>query len=238
MIMNTKGKHFAACAGRFSLFCLWRKILIDRNDNSFEQTVSSIAESLLAAVRRGDEDAWRKLVSAYGGMIYAWIRMNAVPAHDADDIRQKVIKAVYGSVGEFRRDKEGHTFRGWLRRITNNKVIDYWRKKGRAKETIHENQFEKRLNEISIEEYGDDLSSQFTEKEEQALVFRQLLAFVEQSIKDQHWEIFKLVVEGKLTREEIAEQYGMKRSNVDVIYSRVMAKIRERFGDDPFANAG
>ena len=47
-------------------------------------------------------------------------------------VSQEVLHVVARKLGEFHRDRPGDTFRGWLRRITNNKVNDHYRKQNKT----------------------------------------------------------------------------------------------------------
>jgi RNA polymerase sigma-70 factor (ECF subfamily) len=48
---------------------------------------------------------------------------------DAADVRQEVFLSVARKIDDFRRDRAGDTFRGWLHRITQNKLHDHERKR-------------------------------------------------------------------------------------------------------------
>ena len=43
-------------------------------------------------------------------------------------MRQEVFLAVARKIADFQRDRDGDTFRGWLYRITQNKLHDHWRR--------------------------------------------------------------------------------------------------------------
>ena len=90
--------------------------------------VGSTSSSLLERVKLQDGAAWQRLVQLYAPLIYHWARHNKVPAADASDIVQEVLRSVVGKVASFRRDRPGDSFRGWLYTITVNKVRDFWRK--------------------------------------------------------------------------------------------------------------
>ena len=56
--------------------------------------------------------------------MYHWCRRCALTPEDTADVFQEVFRAVALHIADFRRDREGDTFRGWLRTITRNKVAD------------------------------------------------------------------------------------------------------------------
>ena len=72
-----------------------------------------------------DQQAWEQMVGLYYPMVYGWCRRSGLQSSDAADVCQDVFRGVVRGIGGFRRDKPGDTFRGWLRRITQRRVIDH-----------------------------------------------------------------------------------------------------------------
>ncbi len=213
----------------------WHNALIDDHDKFIDHSISTISSSLLISAKNGDQQSWLELVQIFGRVVYAWIRSKGVPESDAADIRQQVFTSVYQAIDRFQRETKADTFRGWLRKITHNKIVDYWRKRGRIPEQINENQLEIVLNQISIEEHPDGQSSMISEQDEQKEILKELLRFVKTKIRDDHWEIFEKIIKGDDNRENIADAHNISRAYVDVVFSRVMAKLRAQFPDYPTA---
>ena len=87
--------------------------------------------ALLERVKADDAAAWDRLVDLYAPLVYRWCRRCDLPEQDTADVFQDVFQAVATHIAGFRKEKEGDTFRGWLRTITRNKVRDHFRKLGR-----------------------------------------------------------------------------------------------------------
>src|SRR4051794_11675033 len=87
----------------------------------------STAASLVERARAHDPAAWQRLVALYGPLVYSWARRGGLRAEDAADVVQEVFRALVAHIGNFRQDRPGDSFRGWLWTITHNKVRDYWR---------------------------------------------------------------------------------------------------------------
>ena len=83
--------------------------------------------TLLDRVRGRDPAAWQRLVHLYGPLVQTWCRHWGVTGPDAEDVAQEVFQAVAAGVGEFRRDRPGDTFRGWLKGIVRHKLLDHLR---------------------------------------------------------------------------------------------------------------
>ena len=92
------------------------------------------SQTLLERVRSNDQQAWQRLVQLYTPLVAYWCRCWGVRGHDADDVLQDVFGALASSVAGFQADRAGTTFRGWLRGITRNKLLEYLRRRGRQPE--------------------------------------------------------------------------------------------------------
>ncbi len=75
----------------------------------------------------GNEEAWRAFVVRYRPRILRWCRR--LQADDAEEVASRVLhKLVVGLArGVYRRHDPG-TFRGWLRRVVGNEVVDFARR--------------------------------------------------------------------------------------------------------------
>src|SRR4051794_36638433 len=90
---------------------------------------TSTSRSLLRRMRADDPAAWERLVTLYAPLVWYWCQRAGLPLQDAADVAQEVFQAVATHVDHFHGDRPGDTFRGWLRRITANKVRDHFRKR-------------------------------------------------------------------------------------------------------------
>src|SRR6516165_853404 len=74
----------------------------------------------------GNEEAWEAFVARYRPRILRWCRR--LQADDAEEVASRVLhKLVVGLArGAYRRRDPG-TFRGWLRRVVGNEVVDFAR---------------------------------------------------------------------------------------------------------------
>src|SRR5262249_24710383 len=98
----------------------------DREPSPQAHPVTSM--SLLQRARGNDPDAWSRLFRLYRPCVLYWCGRWGVPAQDGEDVAQEVSRAAAAGLGEFRRDRPGDSFRGWLRGITRNMVLQYFRR--------------------------------------------------------------------------------------------------------------
>ena len=85
---------------------------------------------LIEQLKKGDEQAFTKLVDEWQDMVYNTALGIVQNADDADDIAQEVFIQVYQSVSSFKGESK---FSTWLYRITVSKALDHEKKKKRKK---------------------------------------------------------------------------------------------------------
>jgi len=148
-----------------------------------------------------------------------------VSSDDAADVFQEVFMAVATHVAEFRRDRPGDTFLGWLRTITRNKILDHFRRRqGKpmgqggtgVKETL-EQMPDQTPESIAADSLPDDSSS----------VAQRVAQMVRTSVEDRTWRAFWCLAIEDRKAADVADDLGM---NVRAVYEskyRVMRKLRE-----------
>src|SRR5438445_8049209 len=71
-----------------------------------------------------DHDAWVEFVSLYEPVAYRLLRRHGLQDADARDVMQELFMAVSRSIDHWDPAKERGSFRGWLRRVARNLVIN------------------------------------------------------------------------------------------------------------------
>jgi RNA polymerase sigma-70 factor, ECF subfamily len=94
--------------------------------NSADATSSSL---LRRAVAR-DPVAWQQLVSLYSPLVHHWCRQAGLPEHEIADVSQEVFAVVATSLAKFEPEREGTTFRAWMRGIARRKLLHHARRRG------------------------------------------------------------------------------------------------------------
>lgn len=190
---------------------------------------SATSRSLLARVQLDDPKAWERLVDLYAPLVFHWCRRKGLQNQDSADVSQEVFQAVVIHVGRFRKRQEGDTFRGWLRRITENKLHDYFRRLGQDARGIGGSSAQERLAQLSqpksteADRIGDDQA-------ERALFVR-ALGFICGEFEERTWSAFwGTAVEGRSTKD-VAVELSMSPGAVRVAKSRVLHRLRRDLGD-------
>jgi len=104
-----------------------------------EEAVSATDEQLLAAARRGDDEAFHTLVDRHAGVLFrlAWSLVGN--AADAEDVLQETLVGAYQHM---RRFQGRSTVKTWLTRILMRQAARLYRRRGRRRD-------ERSLNEAA-----------------------------------------------------------------------------------------
>lgn len=201
--------------------------------------------SLIARLQTGDDDAWPEFVQLYSPMVYHWCRHAGLPPSEIPDLFQDVFATVSQNIRRFRARRDGGSFRGWLRTVTRNKVIDAQRRAGRVPQgrggTESLRWLEQLPQEAGPTSARDSLPPAPTADATASSMdpaypwlFQQVLTRIRPHFKKQTWTAFwRVVVEGRPVAD-VADELDMKPGTVRVAKSRVLSRMRLELGDlDP-----
>jgi RNA polymerase sigma-70 factor (ECF subfamily) len=142
---------------------------------------------------------------------------------DARDTMQELLVAVSRSIDRWNPDKERGSFRGWLRRVARNLVIDWLRQSGRRSIPAGGGELQATLDALPAAANGE--ASEFDGEVRRAL-FHRARERVRNEVQESTWEAFwQTAVLGK-TAAETAAKLGMTVGAVRVARCRVLARVR------------
>lgn len=183
--------------------------------------------TLLEGVRTRDGDAWRRLVVLYTPLLRHWCRRWGVTGGDADDVIQDVFQAVHGSLKDFRRDREGDSFRAWLRGVARNKALFFFRRRGVP--GMGGTDFYRRS--LLVPDSAEGVPPDEEEGKLVGALYRDALALVRAEFEDRTWQAFwRSVVEGQPSAV-IAEDLGVTPAAVRQAKSRVLRRLKDILGE-------
>lgn len=181
--------------------------------------------TLLERVRNQDAEAWQRLWQLYAPLVARWCSGAGVAPPDADDVRQEVFQAVATGLDGFRRDRTGDTFRGWLRGITRNKLLDHFRRRARQAEAQGGTEAQLRFQDVPVAELPEDTA------EDLGGLYHRALELVRCEFEQRTWEAFwRAAVEGH-SPALIAAELGVTAAAVRKAKSRVLRRLREELGE-------
>ncbi len=190
-------------------------------------STASTSRSLLSRIKAQDRSAWDRLVSLYTPLVYGWCRSQGLQAHDVADVVQEVFQAVARSIGHFKKEKPGDTFRGWLRTITRNKIRDRYRKQ--EPEGAGGTEAQQAWSQIPAGLPQDDDLEPDAEAEQD--LYLRGLTLIRDNFEPKTWRAFwRTAVDGQTPRD-VGEELSMSPGAVRVAKSRVLHRLREELGD-------
>jgi RNA polymerase sigma-70 factor (ECF subfamily) len=183
--------------------------------------------SLLERARESDQDAWRDLVALYRPLVLFWCGQGGVPAGDGEDVSQEVFACVHRDLAGFRKERPGDTFRGWLRVVTRNQVLLYFRRnKGRI------------VAEGGSGAYGrlqgvPDVLAGPAEGEAPELrrLYQRAIDRVRCEFEENTWLAFWLTAIEQRLSAAVADELGMSTVAIRQARSRVLRRIKEELGE-------
>src|SRR5690242_19701971 len=87
--------------------------------------------TLLERLRANEPDAWRLMVRLYTPLVHTWCGRFGLRGADAADVAQEAFRTAAARMDQFRRDRPGDTFRGWLRAVTRTAALMHFRQQAR-----------------------------------------------------------------------------------------------------------
>lgn len=203
--------------------------------NPSDGASSATSLELLRAAQGCDAEAWRHLVSTYSRRMYRWCRRAGLQPADAANVVQEALAAVARKLADFRHDQPGATFRGWLRRIVDNKITDHFRRQGRRVDVpLGGTDAQSRMASVAWPENGllqaaDGSTAAGTSdgKNELAHAF----AAVRMTVGERDWKFFwRVAVDGQ-SAADVAREFGVSANAVRLVKMRVLRRLRIGLGN-------
>jgi RNA polymerase sigma-70 factor (ECF subfamily) len=192
------------------------------------EAASSLGGSLLERLRARQPGAWERLVRLYGETVYGWCRRAGVPEADAADVSQDVFASVARHIADFRRERPGDSFRGWLWTITRNKVRDHWRRRADQVSAAGGTTAQQVMQQVPEDAPPD---AEAEAEAEPGGLYRRALELIQAEFEERTWRAFLMVtLEGRLPAD-VAIDLGTTPGAVYIARSRVLKRLREEFAD-------
>lgn len=200
----------------------------DSSYNRYRGGVDSTDSALISRMREGKSDAWNRFAELYVPLIRYWCRKpgGRLTRSDRQDITQEVLAKVGKALNNSSESKKIHSFRGWLRTITENTISDF---------------FEKNSKRLAVTRLMSDTGHfkapygirepfrLIEEPQERLILLQQVLKTIEKEFRKEHLEIFHLLTVAEKTSSEVAEIMGIQAGSVRTIRSRILRRIRQEF---------
>jgi RNA polymerase sigma-70 factor (ECF subfamily) len=169
------------------------------------------------------------LVEVYAPLVYRWCRRTGAGADEAPDVVQEVFLAVAMHIDDFRRDRPGDSFRGWLWTITRNKIHDHFRRGKNQPKARGGSSADERLccipDRLPSGADADPPSS------DEAALAQRVVELIRPEVEERTWRAFwRLAVDGQ-PGPDVAAELGMSVRAVYQAKYRVLQRIRQEMDE-------
>ena len=181
-------------------------------------------ESLLIRMKQEEDGAaWREFHEIYGRLIFGYSLHYDISHAEAEDIVQEVCIKVFRQIVRFDYSPQRGRFRGWLKTITRNAVVDYLRRKKTRRKTSVE--YRRQLEDgLAV---GRDRDDEIWRLEWEKAVFEAALDRVRERVGEETFQVFKRYVLDNQSAAEVSEETTLDANAIYAVKHRVMNFIRE-----------
>jgi RNA polymerase sigma-70 factor (ECF subfamily) len=187
----------------------------------------STSLSLLEHAPRREPQAWARLVDLYRPLVLFWCRQGGLHGPDTEDVCQEVFAAAAGGLGQFHRDQPGDTFRGWLRGITRNQLLMFYRRDRNQPHGEGGSSSWEQLQEVADPLADPDEH----EQNEVSQVYQRALAMLRGDFEERTWQAFcRTVLDGR-SPSSLTAELGMTAVAIRQAKACVLRRLKEEVGE-------
>jgi RNA polymerase sigma-70 factor (ECF subfamily) len=143
---------------------------------------------------------------------------------DRDDVFQEVFLKVHRGLPSLRHGEARQTFRGWIRIITRNCIVDLARR--RAAQPRPGMDHYGKLIDLAEDRLADSEANEHSVRQQ---AIARALAILKPEFADAHWRAFWRTAVDGLSATEAATELSLTPAAVRKIKSRVLARLRSEF---------
>ena len=184
--------------------------------------------SLLSRLKdRGDDASWRDFYETYRHLIHSFALKSGLAPMEADDVLQETVLSVSKHLESFKKERKLGSFKGWLLNLTRWRIEDQLRKrmKDHARERLHKLAFVD-ADDVPLNTSSQDLE-QLWESEWRANVLAVATDRVKQKVKEEHYQIFHLMMVKKWPAGKVAKFLDVSLARVYLAKHKVSSLMRE-----------
>jgi len=184
----------------------------------------STRASLLIRLRDPrDHAAWVEFVNIYEPATYRLLRRHGLQDADAAEIMQELFIAVSRTVERWDPSVERGSFRGWLRRVARNLVINWLKQRDRRPRGAGGSDMLSLLRDLPDDQCPE--SAAFDTELQRAL-FHRAGEIVRGNVQTTTWQAFWETSVVGTTQSETAKKLGITIGAVRIAKCRVLAQLK------------
>jgi RNA polymerase sigma-70 factor (ECF subfamily) len=185
------------------------------------------ASLLLRLVDAHDHEAWVEFVALYEPVVYRLLRQHGLQDVDARDVMQELFLAVSRSIDRWDTSRDRGTFRGWLRRVVRNLVIN-WLKSGQRRDVAGGSDLHALLDRLPAADSQETI--EFDREVRRALLHR-AGQLVQSEVQPATWQAFWETSVAGLSPAAAAAKLGLSAGAVRVAKCRVLSRLKAAVAD-------
>ena len=191
---------------------------------------------MVQQLKSDDPAAWELLYELYSPLICHWAKRTGVTCpHEQENVVQDVFTKVIKHIDSYR-DLEGRgSFPAWLYTVTRNHINSA---RNGEPATVGGSVWQKQIHEIPFPRTTTQRFDSVWEREQKHVdqkskLVSKIFDWMDKRFKtkDRNKAVLKELLMDNKTVNEIAEDHNVTKNVVYQIKSRMMAQIREKFGD-------
>jgi RNA polymerase sigma-70 factor (ECF subfamily) len=180
-------------------------------------------ESLLIRLAdAADAAAWDEFAAIYRPVIVRIGLRKGLQATDADDLAQQVLMSVSRVIGDWEKDPDRGTFRGWLRTVARNAISNLIQRSPKDK-AVGGSAFLQACQAVNTP--SDEIERWIDDEHERA-VLRLAAARVERQVSPTTWQAFWRTASDGESVPNVAEALGVSVGKVYGARGRVMRMLQ------------
>jgi RNA polymerase sigma-70 factor (ECF subfamily) len=169
-----------------------------------------------------DQISWAEFVRVYGPAIRGWLMHRGLQEADAQDVTQNVLLRLTAKLPQFKYDPS-KSFRGWLKTLTHHAWHDFvteagYRTRGSGDTSV--------LDQLQSVEAREDLGARVEATFDKELLEMALLR-AKDRVAENTWQAFKLTALDGVAPQTVADQLGIRVSQVYLAKHRVQKLVQE-----------
>jgi RNA polymerase sigma factor (sigma-70 family) len=169
-----------------------------------------------------DQLSWAEFVRLYSPAIRGWLIHWGLQEADAQDVAQNVLLRLTAKLPQFKYDPS-KSFRGWLKTLTHHAWHDFvteagYRTRGSGDTSV--------LDQLQSVEAREDLAARVEATFDKELLEMALLR-AKSRVADTTWQAFKLAALDGIPPQTVADQLGVRVSQVYLAKHRLQKLVQE-----------
>lgn len=204
-----------SCDNDSPTVCCWQGEIILQGPETRASLIASLNQP-------ASEEAWTEFAAIYRPLIIRVAIAKGLQHADAEDLAQETMAIVGRSISSFNPNAAG-SFRGWLRTITRNLVVNHLTR-GKEPTGSGDSNVQAMLDQLPT---PDGPTATLFDFELRRAQFQIAAAAVRVQVNETTWDAFRLTAIERLPIANVAQQLGKSDGAVRMARCRVMTRLRE-----------